>query len=89
MVVSDADAVMRDGYFELYTLVPLTQGIGSGLFCPAIATPTQKNADSISKALVAQIRTVDPARILRAVGSISSADLSKIEDAMKALLLAQ
>lgn len=87
VVVSDCAAVVADGYFEVYAVVPLTMGRASNTLCPVVSTPTPKNPSSVSKALVPQVTTVDTVQIRSAVSRLSNSDMDAIEHAMRRVLL--
>lgn len=87
VVVSDCAAVVADGYFQIYTVVPLTTGRSGRTLCPVVSTPTPKNPRSVSKALVPQVTTVDPVVIRSAVSRLSAFDMDAIDHAMRSVLV--
>lgn len=69
-------------------IVPLTSRLTAQSFPGTflIQPDSDNNPDTISAALVFQLRAIDKRRIRRRLGRLSASDLSQIQDQIKALL---
>lgn len=87
VVVSDTEALVQAGDFEVYAVVPLTASKRvKGVFGPRVTTPHPKHGQIASTALVGHIRSIDPTRIDRKAAVVSQADLDNIRIGLAALL---
>lgn len=86
VVVSDAR--LLNDYFTVYTIVPFTTSevTLSDSLAPLVATPTPRDASTTSRALIPQVRSIDPERITRKVNSMAEQEMAKISAGLKALL---
>lgn len=86
VVVSDPNLLTAAGYYEVYTIVPFTLGNIHGLGND-LAPLVQPLRGGSSRALIPQVRTIDPERISRKVTTLTSSDMQAVADGLKSLLV--
>lgn len=84
VAVSDP-AVNADQRFPLIAVVPLTGTGGVGALYPALS-PGASGLTKPSCALVDHLRSIDKRRIRRIFGTVSSAELAKIDEGLELFL---
>lgn len=74
-----------DDCYEMLTIVPFTTTLtrGCGVLTPVVATPTLNDQYARSRALLPQVRSIGPRRIMRKASPLSAEDLDAVKAALK------
>lgn len=87
LVISDTDALVVAGDYEMYIVVPLTTSRRvKGVFGPPVAVSHPRHGTVRSRALVGHLRSVDPLRIKRKLPKVSDEDYRGVLSGLRALL---
>jgi len=86
VVMSNLETMRKSGAVPLYVIIPFTTaGKLKGILAPQVAErPGGLPADST--ALTMHIRSIDPARVVRAVGRLNAEELAPLERGVLALI---